>query len=103
VLRVYPPNNQTAAIQFLDYLLEKQPFQVQTIQTDNGADLQGSFHWHFLDRGIGHVYIKSATPLLNDKVERSHRIDAEAFYPLLDGVVSTTPACSMKLREWGTS
>jgi hypothetical protein len=28
-----------------------------------------------------------ATPRLNGKVERSHRIDAEEFYRLLDGVV----------------
>ena len=40
-----------------------------------------------LDRGIGHIYIRPATPRLNGKVERSHRIDAEEFYRLLDGVV----------------
>lgn len=40
-----------------------------------------------LHRGIGHVYIKPATPRLNSKVERSHRIDQEEFYRMLDGVV----------------
>ena len=58
------------------------PFEVETIQTDNGAEFQCSFHWHLLDRGIGHVYIKPATPRLNGKVERSHRIDDEEFYRL---------------------
>jgi transposase InsO family protein len=87
VLRIYPRNNQKSLIQFLDYLLEKIPFQVETVQTDNGAEFQGSFHYHLLDRGIGHVYIKLATPRLNGKVERSHRIDNEEFYRMLDGIV----------------
>ena len=61
VLRIYDRLNQKTAIQFLDYVLEKLPFEVEAIQTDNGAEFQGSFHWHVLDRGIGHVYIKPAT------------------------------------------
>ena len=101
VLRVYPRNDQKIAIQFLDYVLEKLPFEVQTIQTDNGAEFQGSFHWHVLDRGIGHVYIKPATPRLNGKVERSHRIDGEEFYRMLDGVViDDTGLFNEKLQEW---
>ena len=87
VLRAYPRCDQKTAIQFLDYLLERLPFKVQVVQTDNGAEFQGSFHWHLLDRGIGHVYIRPATPRLNGKVERSHRIDEEEFYRLLEGVV----------------
>ncbi len=101
VLRIYPRNNQKIAIQFLDYVLEKLPFEVQTIQTDNGAEFQGSFHWHVLDRGIGHAYIKPATPRLNGKVERSHRIDGEEFYRMLDGVViDDTGLFNEKLQEW---
>jgi transposase InsO family protein len=101
VLRIYPRNNQKTAIQFIDYVLEKLPFQVETIQTDNGAEFQSGFHWHVLDRGIDHVYIKPATPRLNGKVERSHRIDAEEFYRMLDGVViDDTEMFNEKLQEW---
>jgi transposase InsO family protein len=101
VLRIYAHHNQKSAIQFLDYVLERLPFQVQTIQTDNGAEFQGSFHWHVLDRGIGHVYIRPATPRLNGKVERSHRIDAEEFYRMLEGVViDDTGLFNDKLQEW---
>src|SRR5262245_16639113 len=46
-----------------------------------------SFHYHPLDKGVGHRYIKPRTPRLNGKVERSHRIDAEEFYRLLEGAV----------------
>jgi hypothetical protein len=101
VLRIYPQLDQKTAIQFLDYVLERLPFRVEVIQTDNGAEFQSRFHWHVLDKGIGHVYIKPHTPRLNGKVERSHRIDAEEFYQLLDGVViDDTEVFNDKLREW---
>jgi transposase InsO family protein len=101
VLRIYPRNDQKTAIQFLDYVAEKLPFRIECIQTDNGAEFQGAFHWHVLDRGVGHVYIKPATPRLNGKVERSHRIDAEEFYRMLEGVViDDTELFNDKLQEW---
>ena len=87
VLRIYDRLNQTTAIRFLDYVLEKLPFQVEVIQTDHGAEFGSQFHYHVLDRGIGHVYIKPRTPRLNGKVERSHRIDQEEFYRMLEGIV----------------
>ena len=37
--------------------------------------------------GIGHIRIRPATPRLNGKVERLHRIDSEEFYRLLEGQV----------------
>jgi hypothetical protein len=46
VLRTYPKRNQQTAIQFLDYLLERLPFRVEVIQTDNGPEFGASFHWH---------------------------------------------------------
>jgi transposase InsO family protein len=101
VLRIYPKLNQQTAIQFLDYVLERLPFRVEVIQTDNGVEFGSSFHWHVLDRGLGHSYIKPRTPRLNGKVERSHRIDAEEFYRLLDGVViDDTKLFNDKLQEW---
>jgi transposase InsO family protein len=101
VLRIYPQLNQKTAIQFADYVLERLPFRVEVIQTDNGTEFQSLFHYHLLDRGIGHDYIKPRTPRLNGKVERSHRIDAEEFYQLLDGVViDDTKVFNDKLREW---
>ena len=101
VLRIYDRCNQQTALQFLDDLLERLPFRVEVIQTDNGAEFGSSFHWQVLDRGIGHVDIKPRTPRLNGKVERSHRIDAEEFYRLLEGVViDDARVLNDKLREW---
>ncbi len=101
ILRIYDRLNQKIAIQFIDYVFEKLPFQVEVVQTDNGAEFQSAFHWHVLDRGIGHVYIKPATPRLNGKVERSHRIDNEEFYRMLEGVViDDAELFNEKLQEW---
>ena len=68
VLKVYPRCNQKTAIQFLDYLLARLPFRVEVIQTDNGGEFGSQFHYHVIDRGIRHVYIRPATPRLNGKV-----------------------------------
>lgn len=101
VLRIYERLTQKSAIQFLDYVLAKLPFRVERIQTDNGAEFQSAFHYHVLDRGIDHVYIRPATPRLNGKVERSHRIDADEFYRLLDGVVIDDAGLfNERLQEW---
>jgi transposase InsO family protein len=103
VLRIYDRLNQLSAIRFVDYVLEKLPFKIEVIQTDNGAEFGSQFHYHVLDAGIGHVYIKPATPRLNAKVERSHRIDAEEFYRMLEGVViDDTELFNDRLKEWET-
>jgi transposase InsO family protein len=101
VLRIYERLNQKTAIQFMDYVLEKLPFRVDVVQTDNGSEFQAAFHWHLHDLGVEHVYIKPATPRLNGKVERSHRIDAEEFYRMLSGViVDDAELFNAKLQEW---
>ncbi|WP_374207473.1 IS481 family transposase [Streptomyces sp. FB2] len=101
VLRAYPRNDQRTAVQFIDYVLAKLPFAVDQVQTDNGQEFGQSFHWHLLDKGIGHVRIKPRTPRLNGKVERSHRIDSEEFYRLLEGqVIDDVNLFNSKLQEW---
>jgi hypothetical protein len=67
----------------------------------DGVEFGASFHWHLLDKGIDHVKIKPRTPRLNGKVERSHRIDSEEFYRLLQGhVIDDANLFSEKRQEW---
>ena len=81
--------------------MEKLPFGVEVIQTNNGPEFASRFHYHVLDKGIGHVCIKPATPRLNGKVERSHRIDQEESYRMLEGVViDDTELFNDRLQEW---
>ena len=102
VLKVYDRCNQRTAVQFIDEVLRRLPFRVLVVQTDNGAEFQSEFHWHLETRDIRHVYIRPRTPRLNGKVERSHRVDDEEFYQLLDqgGISDDIHLFNQKLREW---
>jgi transposase InsO family protein len=102
VLKVYDACNQATAINFMNDVLRRLPFRVQVVQTDNGAEFQSHFHWHLEGLDIRHVYIRPRTPRLNGKVERSHRVDDQEFYQLLDkdGVTDDIHLFNQKLREW---
>lgn len=101
VLRAHPNHDQQTAIRFIDHVLSKLPFQVEQVQTDNGHEFGQAFHWHLIDKGIGHIRIKPATPRLNGKVERSHRIDSEEFYRLLEGqVIDDVGLFNDRLQQW---
>jgi transposase-like protein len=45
VLRIYDRLNQTTAIRFVDYILEKLPFGVEVIQTDIQAESSPAGPW----------------------------------------------------------
>ena len=102
ILKIYDKCNQMTAINFIDEILKRLPFRVQVIQTDKGAEFQSNFHYYLEDLDIKHVYIKPRTPRLNGKVERSHRIDDQEFYQLLDkgGIRDDIHLFNDKLREW---
>jgi transposase InsO family protein len=102
VLKIYDRCNQKTAIEFIDEVIRRLPFRLLTVQTDNGMEFQSHFHWHLQDQDIQHVYIKPRTPRLNGKVERSHRIDEQEFYQLLDkdGISDNVIIYNKKLREW---
>jgi transposase InsO family protein len=102
VLKVYDACNQRTAIRFIDEVRRRLPFRVHVVQTDNGAEFQSQFHWHLEGLDIRHVYIRPRTPHLNGKVERSHRVDDQEFYQLLDarGISDDIHLFNEKLREW---
>jgi len=84
--RVFPAvgrHNQSNAIDFINAIIDKFPFRIREVRTDNGHEFQAQFHWHVEDLGIRHAYIKLASPQLNGKVERSHRTDEQQLYQLL--------------------
>jgi transposase InsO family protein len=102
VLKVYDACNQRTAIQFITEVRRRLPFRIRVIQTDNGAEFQTDFHAHVEGLDMRHVYIRPRTPHLNGKVERSHRIDNQEFYQLLDqdGITDDIHLFNEKLREW---
>lgn len=102
VLKIYDRCNQRTAIKFLNEVRNRLPFRIHVLQTDNGAEFQSQFHWHAESLDIRHVYIRPRTPRLNGKVERSHRVDDQEFYQLIDqnGISDNIHLFNDKLREW---
>jgi transposase InsO family protein len=97
-LKIYEKHTQASAIDFIDHLIEKFPFRIREVRTDNGHEFQAKFHWYGEDLGIRHAYFKRSTPQLDGKVARSHRSDQQEFYQLLSykGDVDL----KAKLEEW---
>lgn len=82
-LKIYDRHTQANAVDFIATVIAKFPFRIREVRNDNGHEFQAKLHWHVEDQGIRHVYIKSASPQLNGKVERSHRTDQQEFYQRL--------------------
>lgn len=97
-LKIYEKHNQLSAIDFINYVTDRFPFRINTIQTDNGHEFQAKFHWHVEDLGMRHRYIKAKTPQLNGKVERFHLTDKRAFYQLLK--YTDDVDLNKKLKDW---
>ena len=97
-LKIYARHTQANAIDFLDHVIDRFPFRIRQVRTDNGSEFRARFHWHVEDQGIEHRYIKPRTPRLNGKVERSHRTDKTEFYQLLEYRYDVD--LEKKLEEW---
>jgi transposase InsO family protein len=97
-IKIYKRHTQASAIDFVDHVIDKFPFRIREIRTDNGHEFQAKFHWHVEDKGIRHAYIKPSSPQLNGKVERSHRTDEQEFYQLL--TYKGDVDLEAKLEEW---
>lgn len=97
-LKIYERHNQANAIDFLNYVTIRFPFRIHTVQTDNGHEFQAKFHWHCLDLGMNHVYIRPRSPHLNGKVERSHATDKIEFYQLVSYIDDID--INKKIQEW---
>ena len=68
-LKIYEKHTQASAIDFIDHIIEKFPFRICEVRTDNGHEFQAKFHWHVENLGVRHAFIKGGTPQLNGKVE----------------------------------
>ena len=74
------------------------PFRIKMVRTNNGHEFQSKLHWHLMDEGIEHAYIRKGTPRLNGKVERSHRIDKKEFYQAIE--YKGDQDLQSKLKKW---
>jgi len=81
-LKIYTQHTQVSSIDFLNYVVDKFPFRIKMIRTDNGHKFQTKFHWHVGDLGMIHAYIKLGTPRFNGKVNLSHLTDQLEYYTM---------------------
>ena len=102
VLRIYPKCNQKVAIGFLDYVLERLPFRVDAIQTDNGAESPGGL----LLARLGPEHPPHLHQARHPEAERQsreiapHRLTG-VLCRMLDGVViDDTELFNDKLKQW---
>lgn len=90
-LEAFPEHSTYSSTLFLRHVVERFPYAIECIQTDNGpeftkrllpkgGDTPTLFEAELTRLGIRHKLIRPYTPRHNGKVERSHRKDNEEFY-----------------------
>ena len=90
-LEAFEEHSTYSSAIFLRHVVEKFPYAIECIQTDNGLEFtnklnssatkkQTLFEKTLAELGIHHKLIRPFTPRHNGKVERSHRKDNEEFY-----------------------
>lgn len=114
-LSVYEGQSSYHSILFLQDVMQRFPYQIQAIKTDNGSIFTNYYlgsnkrsdltvkTLHGLDvfcaqNNIIHYLIDPGKPAQNGKVERSHREDEEKFYQNL--VFASPEVLRLKLRLW---
>lgn len=56
------------------------PFTIAGIQTDNGGEFRGFFHYYLINHNISHRYIPKRSAPWNGKVERANRSIDDEYY-----------------------
>ena len=90
-LEAFPEQSTYSSAEFIRHCVQKFPFVIECVQTDNGFEFTNSKNAHGTNKktlfentlrelGIKHKLIRVCTPRHNGKVERSHRKDNEEFY-----------------------
>ncbi len=90
-LEAFEEHSTYSSTQFLLHVIEKFPYVIECVQTDNGLEFTNRlsnsknkpltlFEKTLKKFDIQHKLIKPYTPRHNGKVERSHRKDNEEFY-----------------------
>lgn len=90
-LEAFKENNTYSASVFIRHCVQRFPYPIECVQTDNGPEFtnrlnpqcsnrQTLFEATLKQLGIRHKTIRPYTPRHNGKVERSHRKDNDYFY-----------------------
>jgi len=105
VLRIYDDKSVYYAVKFLNEVINKFPFRVLAVRTDNGTEFTSgpfckdhAFTKECVRLGIRHILNRPGYPQANGKCERSHRTDDEEFYRRLR--VKDAKEWQYRLPKW---
>jgi transposase InsO family protein len=77
---VFTSATSANAARFLDEMIERMPFNVNSIRIDGGPEFQSVFEEKCRKLGIKLFVLPPRSPKLNGGVERAHRTHSEEFY-----------------------
>ena len=80
VLKYYPSLKSVNGAKFLRYCIQRFPFQIKNIQTDNGPEFLKHFERLCGELKLPHYFIEPRQPKQNTYVENSHGSDEREFY-----------------------
>lgn len=75
----YTNHSSDGARDFLKRLLQRVPFTISEIQTDNGSEFAHHFHDACVTLGINHYHTYPRSPKMNAYIERFNRTLSEEF------------------------
>ena len=83
----------------MKYCLQKFPFPIRAVQTDNGSEFLKYFDALCKELNLPHYFIYPRTPKQNTYVEVSHLADKNEFY-LQGNIGCDIESMQKKLDEW---
>lgn len=99
VLKYYSSLVSKNGADFLRYCLEKFPFLIRAVQTDNGPEFLKYFDALCKELNLPHYFIYPRMPKQNTYVEASHLADKNEFY-LQGNIGCDIESMQKKLGEW---
>lgn len=87
------------AMEFIETVQKRMPFQVRAVQVDGGSEFYAEFEEECQKRGIRLFVLPPKSPKLNGSVERAHRTHTEEFYEVYE-CSWTVPELNQELRQW---
>jgi transposase len=84
VTEVFSTASSRSAAHFLATVLERLPFDLQAVQTDNGSEYLGQFDAACRAKGLAHFFSYPHCPKHNAFVERQIQTEIDEFHTLIE-------------------
>ena len=96
--KVYPKENDDCAIEFVQELIKRAPFRIQSLRVDNRYGER--FKQYCQSIGLAVIYNDPYSPEQNGKIERFHKTVKREFYWKYVNFNDPTDLIQIKLSSW---